>query len=236
MSIAETVRAVREKLSKATTSVTSEVAQLREQIKAKRQELTVTKQSPLPAEDLRKRIAEQVQTAGTRWLASHAGSLAVSEHALAAWQPRFRQIRLPELTSWDALCASDPEQAQARLEKLCASVLERFSPGPRAADRPATTARLEAELAELEAGEEAAIDAALEAGVTITHRPEVRQRRARRAEAAENARQAVENREARQRALDESHALRTVGPNGEPLGPRSTRSAYIERGGLPRSQ
>ena len=181
MSIAETVSAIREKLSKATTSVTSEVAQLREQIKAKRQELTVTKQSPLPAEDLRKRIAGEIRDAGARWLAAHAASLA-GEHGVAAWQPRFRQIRLPELTSWDALCASDPAQAQARLEKLCASVLERFSPGPRAADRPALIERLEAELAELEAGEEAAIDAALEAGVTITHRPEVRQRRARRAE------------------------------------------------------
>ncbi len=239
MTIAQTVSAIRNKLTRATSSVTSEISQLREQIKTKRQELKFTRQSPLPAEDLRKRIAEQVQTAGTRWLEGHVGSLGGAEHAITAWQPRLRRIRLPELNSWDALCASAPQEAQARLERLCASALERFPAGPRAADRPALIERLEAELAELEVAEETVIDEAAAAGVHVEHRVEVRQRRARRAEADEQARHAVENREGRQRALDEAHARRTktvaLGPNGEPLGPRGSRSGYISRGGMPRA-
>ena len=202
MTIAQTVSAIREKLTRATSDVTSEIGSLREQIKATRQELKFTQKSPLPAEDLRKKIAEQVQSAATRWLEDHAGSLASAEHAIAAWQPRFRRIRLPELSSFDALCAADPEQARGRLERLCAAALERFPAGPRAADRAALAERLEAELAELEAGEETVIDQAAAAGVHVEHRAEVRQRRERRA--ADE--QAAADREGRQRALDEAHA------------------------------
>ncbi len=106
---------------------------------------------------------------------------------------------------FDMVAAAQPDFAVSLLMVPISHALERQPSGPPAADRPATRERLAAEIARLEAEDEARVDEAVAAGVGATHRPEVLQRKAAEEVRAREEREREEQARARQDRLDREY-------------------------------
>ena len=142
MNLDGAIEAIRQKLSRGTSAVSDGIADFRGRLVEKREELRHAERAPLPLEDLRSRIAARVDEDGERWLDRYSGALVAGERLLGAWKPKNRITNLPELGTWGAICAADPEAAAAHLEALAARALERHPPGVALSERPALVDRL----------------------------------------------------------------------------------------------
>ena len=227
MSIVSVLKTITEKLNIAKTGIVDELKQLRNNITTKAQELQRAIDTPVPAEEvLRATIPAVVREAGAYWIKEHGTSLIYGSKTLAAPNPngsRDLPWSLSAPVPWAALCAADPAFAEKLLGGLVKKVA--YESGPPSSERPKLIARLTAELAELEAAEEAFVDDACAAGVTIAHRPETIQRRESEAE-----RRKLEESSATYRANREaSLAAAKAAAEGTP---RVGRSHYLETGRL----
>lgn len=216
--IIENLKAIRARLTKSTASVTADVATLRAQIREKRAELTRLPSRPVPKIDTDRNARQMVESAGASFLA-HEGTAVLSSIGGTGSGRRLPWVDPDGGVKWGALCAAAPDFAVNLLTNLVARV--EYEPGPPLSDRPGLIAKLEAEIREIEAGEERLVDEACEAGLVIAHRPEVVQRRQNEARQAELDAQRVADRAARQAALNAHHASR----------PRTGRSGYLAAAG-----
>jgi len=214
MSIIDNLRAIRARMAKATNSVSDDIQGLRAQIAAKREELKRLSSTAAPRAEIEERVHDLVAKTGENWIARegwsviyHLGSPVRS--AAAPWMAKNGSI------PWEVQCAADPKAAADMLLGLVARI--EYAEGPALADRPALIAKAEADLADLEAGEEELVDEACEAGLVIAHRPEVVTRRGNAARNAQLEAEKIADRAARQAALDQGHRAR----------PRVGRSAYL---------
>ena len=228
MNIAGAIEAIRQKLSRGTSAVSAGLADLRDRISEKREELRHAERAPLPIEDLAPRIAARVEADGDAWLARFGGQLVAGERSIGRWSPR--NVVLPEVGGWGAICAADPEAAASHLEALIAGALERHPPGVPLGERQRLVERLQSELGQLDEAEEGLVDEANILGLDLAHRPEVLRRR----EAAKRAAQNAIRLAAVESAADDGRSRSrevVLGPNGELRGSRAARSEYIERAG-----
>ncbi len=220
MSVTKTITDIRKKLSTVTKSVVGDIAQLRKQIDNKRQEFHQAQTAPLPLAEIEQRVKDLVKCTAEQWLEEQSFALIQGDHGIGSPDLRY-SVRLPwqdsEAPPWGAFCAVDPDHAV----EFVTSLVRRadYKPGLPSVERSDAIARLEAELKELEAGEESLIDDAREAGVNIEHRTEVIQRHDQEARARQLEEEKIANRKARQDALDRSYVQS-----------RSVRSRYIESG------
>lgn len=226
MSTSPNIQDIRRALADALQTMRAQITNFRDKIAALRAELALLDR-PIPLEEVRARIPGVVAERGRAWLDVHGTALIFSGHesypALAAPDVPG-SVRLPDGLEHDwlgALCAGDPARAEAMLSTLVSRV--EYQPGPPASERAARRAELETELANIEAAEEQAIDAAAEAGLLIAHREEVTQRRANEARAQELEARAVAYRAERQAELDAQL--------DQPAAHRSAVSQYIASGG-----
>jgi hypothetical protein len=200
----ESIRNLTSKLARATSSVKNEIADLRKQIAETRLRLTNARGLPVPVDEIDTRIRTQVADAGAYFIKEW-GTIVVN----SLGDPNLRgTAKLPwswkEAPPWAALCAADPEGAAALLSSIVRRVP--FEAAAPSNQRASLIARLEHELAELEATEESAIAEACEAGITIERRPEVIQRLQNEARQRELDAQEVAAREARQQKVDETYS------------------------------
>ncbi|MBM3499726.1 MAG: hypothetical protein FJX74_13785 [Armatimonadetes bacterium] len=162
------------------------------------------------------------------WSARNGQSVIYGERCLAS--PDAGSPRLPwqygEPLPWGALATARPDLAASILEGLVRQV--EYVPGPSSAERPALIAKLQRDLAALEATELALLDEAAASGVMIQHRPEVAAARADEAERRRREQEAATARQAREAAIDRQHA--EAAGRG-----RAVRSAYVESGRVDRS-
>ena len=221
MSVIETLKTITSKLSTATSSIHGEIASMRGRIKETARAIRDLGNAPIRADEFRGRVPEGVRDRGSKWIGAH-GSGVFRTHLtgqIALGEYGAGRVRLPPGLDEDLvgfLCAVD-EALMVRLLSELPNVIP-FEAGPPSPERPALIERLEQELANLERTEEAAIDAAAEAGVAIAHRPEVLQRRQNEARARELEERALADRRRRQAALDAEAADR---------GGRAGRSQYL---------
>ena len=141
MNLESAIEAIRQKLSRGTSAVSAGIADLRDRIREKREDLRHAERAPLPLEDLRKRIVARVEADGEERLRRYGGQLVAGERSLGAWVPKNRLINLPEIGTWGSICAADPEAAAAHLEALVARALDRHSPGAPLSERQAKASR-----------------------------------------------------------------------------------------------
>jgi hypothetical protein len=194
MSVLKTLAKVGREFTAAIKSASADVASLRAQIRAKRTERAAAHGAPCPPDEVIARFEAWVDELATWWRRER-GADAV-KHCFGApeapkspWNPND-QVR------WADLCGFAGPALKASFAELVHAT--EYTPGPTTAARPGVVERLDRELAELEATEEALIDQAVAAGVQIAHRPEVLERREaerlkrERAEAAELVRLASE--------------------------------------------
>ncbi len=222
MNLAKALSDMKAKLSRATQTVEHELAALRQRISETRKARDHARRAPRPVEEIiANRIPEAVASAATIWLREWGSILVHSERALGA--PTSGWVSLPWTygapVPWGALCAGCPDLATEILTGLVRQV--EYQPGPASSERPAVVAQLEAELAEMEAAEESMVDAMREHGLTVEHRPEVKQRREEERSRREREEQAVRFRVARETAINRAHAERAAEPGGGP-------SPYLE--------
>ncbi len=225
MGIINRVKDLGARFTAATREAREEITEMRERIKALRREINALRYAPVPAAEIHERAREAVAARGARWLEEHGrGLFGTAENR---WRPLGTYAaeghhKLPrgiETDLFGFMCAANPDHALQLLDGLVAATP--FEAGPPSDERPALIARLERELAELEAAEEAAIDEACAAGVTIAHRADVVQRRATEANKREMDERAADDRRRRQDLLDRDAAERAhVG-----------RSEYLTGGG-----
>lgn len=225
MSVTRALGELRKKLAASMKGVQDEIAALRDKIKQTRAQLLEAQNLPLPIDEIIARIPAVVAEHAAWWLDRN-GSALVWGNARALGVPKLTgSITLPwsmtEAVSWAMLCASHPKFAGEVLSNLVRRV--EYTPGPASSERPAIVERLTAELAELEAAEEAVIDEAVANGVVIQHRPEVVERRTAEAERKKREAEAVAARQAREAALNAAHeaARRRRREEGTP-------SSYLE--------
>jgi hypothetical protein len=218
LSIIENLRTIRTRLTKATSSVAGDVQALRDQIREKREAVKNLTKATAPRSDLEQRIRDLVAKTGDGWVTREGWSVLshLGNPARRASVPWDAGKPMP----WDVLCAANPEAAVGLLIDLANRI--EYTAGPPLAERPAMIAKLEAEIAQIEEGEERLVDEAAAAGLVIAHRPEVQQRKQNEARKAELDRQAVVDRAAREAALNEAHASRTRRTGG---------SNYLASGG-----
>ena len=221
MSVANTVNSIRKKLSAVTKTVVEDIGALRKNITGKRQELHQAQTAPLPIAEVEQRVKDLVKCTAEQWLEEQSFALIQGDHGIGSPDLRY-SVRLPWLDSeappWGAFFAVDPDHAV----EFVSSLVRRadYKPGLPSVERSDAIARLEAELKELEAGEEKLIDDAREAGVGIEHRQEVIQRRDREARARQLQEEKIANRKAREEALEEWY--------GQPRR-RAGHSQYLQR-------
>lgn len=159
------------KVETATSAITDEIGRLRARIMEARRALNRAQDLLLPLEEIEDRIRQHIQLIGDLWLRDHPSLVLQLGH------PRERRDPLgPTATlEWGAVCAGSPDLAFEIQRGLVGRMP--YTAGAPAAERPALIAKLEQELAALEATDEALVDRARLAGVTIEHRPEVVERR-----------------------------------------------------------
>jgi len=202
MSILTKLTDLGRELAVATKSVQENIATLRAKIAARRTALSHAEEGPYPREEIRARIRAWVAEQGEAWRTHHAPDLVYtfgSPH----------DVRVPWNAStpvtWGALCRYAPQIAATLIADMEA---QEYEAGPSSADRPSVVAQLKAELAELEATEEHAVDEASAVGVTIAHRPEVIERRQGEARARQLADEATRAQREREAAVNTQHAQR----------------------------
>lgn len=172
MSILEGFKTITKTLRAASATIRDEIEGLRARITAGRRALEQARNGLVPPDELPARIAEIVGAAGEFWRRNHGPVVHYLGKPAGVASPWGSE----EPMSFGALCALAPGMMQEGLQRLAAA--EAYEAGPSTSERAAVVARLEAELADLEAAEEALVDGAAEQGVTIAHRPDVVQRRA----------------------------------------------------------
>ncbi len=223
MSTTKTLADLKTWLGRTTAMIEQELTALRQRITGTRKARNVAEHAPLRVEDIvGTKIPAAVAEAGAAWLRERGSSLIHGEQSLG--HPTWAgSTRLPwsylEAPSWGAWCASDPAGAAEFLSNLVRQVT--YEAGPPSAERPALIARLDAELAELEAAEEAMVDAMGAEGLIVAHRPEVVQRREAEARRRERAAQSAAARAEQEAAINRAHAEAAAAP-------RAVRSPYLE--------
>lgn len=229
--IIDMLKSARTNLTRGVSAVTESVLELRNSINAKGHELAALLDASLPLPEAQERIQAHVRFAGEAWLKDWGASM-LSDRGVAVhdpqWDPREPSRYMPSVPwqvnaspPWGALCAADPDAAAAMLMNLLRRLKESgaYVEGPPAAARPAMVAKLEDELAKLEATEETIIDEAAAAGVVIEHRLEVVQRREQETSRRKNEAAAIADRQEREAAL-----------NARKREPRIVRSEYLRQG------
>jgi hypothetical protein len=103
------------------------------------------------------------------------------------------------------LCAGDPEGVSKALAFIL-KLVPHYEPGPALRERDKVVEGLLKEITTLEEADEALADSLIEAGIAVQHRSEVIARRAEASARADAKRRSVENREARQAAVDRAVA------------------------------
>ena len=172
MSLLEGLKTITKNLRAATSSIRDEIEGMRARITAGHRALEQARNGLVPPDELPGRIGELVDGLGRLWRDRH-GPVG---HYLGKPAGVDSPWGFEAPMTFGALCALAPELVRASLERLATA--EAYEAGPSSRERAAVVARLEAELAELEAAEEALVDSAAEQGVTIKHRDDVVQRRA----------------------------------------------------------
>jgi hypothetical protein len=196
-----------------TANLTSMVNQLRDvvtagrgRIKALQRRVEVLEHGPIRKEEARGRIAEAVTDRGARWLTEHRGGFltAPSSHTRPLLSAASKgRLSLPDFQQdwFGAVCAGAPDLAQAILARMVAAL--EYEEGPSLEERRQLLSQARAELAALEAADEAATDEAIAAGVVqLEHRRDVQQRR----ELEASARHRKERRRVRQAGVDHAYA------------------------------
>ncbi len=237
MGLADGLRSIKAKLTKATATVTDEISALRRQIRDRREDLKRAGTAPIPLAEAEARARGLVSELGAAWLAAHGPRLlrvSLDRARALAQRGKGRTILpfdLDGAVPFGAVCAADPAGAERLLVGLLRATS--YEAGSPSAERPAAIAQLEAELAELERVEEGLVDDAAAAGLAIGHRPEVLARRQREARRHELARQGTPDVEQRQAGLDAQHAEYRRRSRMIDLDARKTSqpSAYIASGG-----
>jgi hypothetical protein len=164
----------------ATRTVTDTIASLRGEIVAARRQLAAAREAPVPREELIQRFRALVDERGERFRRTPPPgqqwtSAASMLRPLASWE-RAGDVRVEKVDElFDLLCLVGRDAMNAGAARL--AEIEGWQDGAPSAERPALIARLEREVTALEDAEERAVDAAVEVGVVVEHRPEVRERR-----------------------------------------------------------
>jgi len=221
MSVIDTIKALTRKLTSTTSVVSDELSAMRTGLRDLRAELKQVRTAPLTMAEIEDRAREVVEREGQRAVREIGPALLRSDRGLAS--PLSARVELPgrpghpgsDLMSWPALCAADPERAVAHLMALVRRV--ELTPGLPAAIRDARVQELTAQIAEIEQAEEKFVDDANKLGLGIAHRPDVVQRRSDEARARQLAEEGLNDRKARQAALDQAYERR----------PRATVSEYV---------
>jgi DNA repair exonuclease SbcCD ATPase subunit len=184
MSVFDSLRAAASKIQDATRTINEQIERARTRITGLRRELENARTARVPYEEMEARAPEAVNQRAEIWLKKHGVSLL--HHGRE--DLGYRAIGSPGATGsfnlsdglesdlFGALCAAHPEQATALLRALVRRV-PCDNIGTQSAQRSALIARLEKDLATLEAEEERIVDEAATSGISITHRPEVTHRR-----------------------------------------------------------
>ena len=203
MSVVESIRSIRTRLSKAVASVSSDISGLRAQINARRADLKRLDSAPPPRTDISARIRDMVERRGNGFMRSD-GRFIVDSLGNPRKGPRVPWSEKDgDVIPFNALCAADPDFACALLMKLVDRAS--FEEGIPLAQRPAAIQKLESELAELEATEERLVDEANASGLEIAHRKDVVDRRANEARRAELEAEKLADRAQRQEGVDWAH-------------------------------
>lgn len=199
---------VKATLAAATRAAVSEINEGRAKLEAKSKELAAVETARLPLKEAKLNAEAFVTATGDSWLKRFGGLLLsgpTGGRALADPKPGRPGV-FHEATEdlWGLTCASDPARATAMLS----TVLERlaYTEGPAAADRPAAAARLKKEIAALEAEDVRRTDEAIDAGLSVTHRPAVIEARAEERRRAERNSYDDRLRAERERAIDAAAA------------------------------
>ncbi len=202
-SMAKALGDLRKKLAGTTGEIRNEISSLRDQIKEREQQLSHARGAPYPPAELADRMRA--------WLRAH---LDYREHELgrlvpSSMGPTTPQPNAPGGNDEALLFILVRDAAEAAIPAFIERLGD-YGWGPSAAERPSLIARLENELAQLQAAEESLIDEAAANDVVISHRPEVIQRR--QAEAARRKREedAVAARKTREEALNRAHEEQRV--------------------------
>ena len=111
------IEAIRQKLSRGTSAVSAGIADLRDRIREKREDLRHAERAPLPLEDLRKRIVARVEADGEERLRRYGGQLVAGERSLGAWVPKNRLINLPRSARGARSVRLIPKQQQPILRR-----------------------------------------------------------------------------------------------------------------------
>jgi hypothetical protein len=212
----------------ATQSLQENMRALREQLAAKHRELDAATGAPVPRAELVERFRALVDERATRFgrvaPAGHVWSSAATVfRPLADWRAPSGHVAIHDVAElFDVLCFVAGDAMKAGAPRLL--TLEGWSDGLPSSERPEAIARLEGELAALEAAEEEAIDKAVAVGLVIAHRPEVAERRRQEAAGHERQERWTAAQREREALLDQRPAAQrgVVG-----------RSEYVDTGRLP---
>jgi hypothetical protein len=171
----DSLSALQRTVNEASASLRAGLEQMRGTIAAKRQELSALESLPVPIAELKARMRSVMEDRIDYLLAEY-GTTFIGALGSPSEKPRWPtfsfhegKTELLELALY--VCAGDElvEQLIARLPAYAA--------GPPMDDRKARIPELQAELAQLEAGEERMVDGMRANGIEVAHRPEVKERR-----------------------------------------------------------
>ena len=211
------------------------VTELRMNLTIMDREIAHVQKAGIPREEVPARVQQLVAERGAKWLAANQYGLRVFPHkphkALLQYGRDGAPIATPEGLSLDffgAVCAGLPTLASELLTGLAAAV--EGDAGPASDDRQRLVEKLRRERDQLAQYEEQVVDELIGAGLDVSHRPEVQQRREAEARRRELEERDVAQRRQRQAALDADDdqpktTVITLPPAGGP-----TPSAYLAPG------
>jgi hypothetical protein len=212
-------------------SITDSIATRRQKISKTLERISFEQSAPVPTAETVARVPDVIDVKGRYWLENHGRSVFTGSYPYESsglGSPAYSdasRAQLPDMKDWfSVLCVGHPELARQILEGLVTAAMQDVQAGAPSDKRAALLKRLHAELAELERLDEEEVDASAAAGVQITHRPEVLQRRETERLRQERVEVAAAAQRERQRRIDETaRARRARG--------RHSISTYISSGG-----
>lgn len=182
MNLIEDMKAAAARLLNVNNTAVETLAQMRNGILEHRRTHQRIRAAHRPMAEVRRNARAEVAEVAEFFRQGYGQTLLHGERALT--QPSVtNNFRLPwnlrEPLPWGLLCWADPDLAERLLVTAIGKLYAQdgIEEGLPEADRARELLRLERELQEAEAAEEAAVDDAIAAGIGIAHRPEVVARR-----------------------------------------------------------
>ncbi len=214
MKLLDRIRTLGQELMAATSALTTNLADIRQQMKAKRDELQHATNAPRPPGEVIPRFNAWIDEEAANYRRREAAGLVIQRFGRrpGPLEPGHYANGAPfggdTSVKWGELAFFCGDQLQAKFAELVRATP--YTPGPPEAERAAVIERLTRELQAIEAQEETLIDDMCAQGITVQHRAEVIERRANDAARRVRAEQAVADRRAREQVINTRHAARAV--------------------------